>query len=170
MSLRHTCRIVLAVALALLGGGLGTIAQAAADWLPANVGPAARQELWPRYGWTTFQALYNPLWAAGLVLLLVALGPVLRPGGPRSTREIVQTIRPSRRDRWPGIISQLDYATIASELLGSGVSLTHLVAFALVAIKLLPAVPGHFSRAEYIALAGWIATGLVLRNRSRAIF
>jgi len=46
--------------------------------------------------------------------------------------EIVQTIRPSRPDRWPGIISQLGYATAASELLGSSVSLTHLVAYALV--------------------------------------
>ena len=44
-----------------------------------------------------------------------------------------------------------------------------LVAFALLAIKLLPAVPGHFSAAEYIALAGWIATGVVFRNRARTI-
>lgn len=38
-----------------------------------------------------------------------------------------------------------------------------LVAFVFVLLKLLPWVPGSFSRGEYIALGAWIATGLVLR-------
>jgi hypothetical protein len=47
-----------------------------------------------------------------------------------------------------------------------------LVAFVFVLLKLLPWVPGSFSRGEYIALAAWIATGIVLRltamlNRER---
>lgn len=50
----------------------------------------------------------------------------------RYTSDIVQTIRPSQRDRWPAIVSQLDYAAVATELLGPGVSLTQLVAYALV--------------------------------------
>ncbi len=44
-----------------------------------------------------------------------------------------------------------------------------LVAFALLAMKLLPVVPGHFSAAEYLALAAWIVVGLACRRRSRAI-
>jgi basic amino acid/polyamine antiporter, APA family len=41
-----------------------------------------------------------------------------------------------------------------------------LVAAALLAMKFLPAVPGHFSVAEYCALALWILTGLVFRRRA----
>ncbi|HKS71993.1 MAG TPA: APC family permease [Terriglobales bacterium] len=38
-----------------------------------------------------------------------------------------------------------------------------LVALFLVLMKLLPAMPGHFSIYEWIALAGWISIGIVLR-------
>ena len=41
-----------------------------------------------------------------------------------------------------------------------------LVATSLLAMKFLPSVPGHFSVAEYGALAVWIAAGLILRPRS----
>jgi basic amino acid/polyamine antiporter, APA family len=41
-----------------------------------------------------------------------------------------------------------------------------LVAVVLVAMKLLPSVPGHFSVAEYGALAAWILAGLVFRHRA----
>jgi basic amino acid/polyamine antiporter, APA family len=41
-----------------------------------------------------------------------------------------------------------------------------MVAFALIAMKLLPAVPGHFSVAEYFALAAWILAGLMCRHRA----
>jgi amino acid transporter len=40
-------------------------------------------------------------------------------------------------------------------------------AFALVAMKFLPIAPGHFSTAEYIALAFWLLLGLALRRRVR---
>ena len=39
-----------------------------------------------------------------------------------------------------------------------------LAALALVLMKFLPSFPGHFSRAEYIALAFWLLLGLVLRT------
>lgn len=48
-------------------------------------------------------------------------------------------------------------------------ALAALVALMLVAMKLLPAFPGHFSRAEWIALAIWLAIGgLMHRLRPRA--
>jgi basic amino acid/polyamine antiporter, APA family len=43
-----------------------------------------------------------------------------------------------------------------------------LVAFALIVMKLLPLVPGHFSVAEYLALGIWIFAGLALQRRGSA--
>jgi amino acid transporter len=40
-----------------------------------------------------------------------------------------------------------------------------LAAFALILMKFLPIFPGHFSVAEYIALAIWLFIGLILRRR-----
>jgi basic amino acid/polyamine antiporter, APA family len=42
-----------------------------------------------------------------------------------------------------------------------------LVASTLVAIKLLPGIPGHFSLAEYVALALWALAGLAFRRTPR---
>ncbi len=41
------------------------------------------------------------------------------------------------------------------------------VTLALLALKLLPVVPGHFTRWEWLSLAGWVALGLVLRVSRR---
>ncbi len=43
-----------------------------------------------------------------------------------------------------------------------------LVTLALLALKLLPVVPGHFTRWEWISLAGWAALGVALRSSGRA--
>ncbi len=43
-----------------------------------------------------------------------------------------------------------------------------LVALALVLMKILPFVPGHFSRYEWIACAGWVAVGVIMKRRGRA--
>lgn len=43
-----------------------------------------------------------------------------------------------------------------------------LVSLALVLMKWLPGVPGHFSLAEWVALGIWLALGLILHRRSRA--
>jgi hypothetical protein len=40
-------------------------------------------------------------------------------------------------------------------------------AFALVAMKFLPFAPGHFTVAEYIALAIWLLLGLLLWRRNK---
>ncbi len=80
-----------AVGLALAAGGVAFLALWAAEGVPSQLAASVRQELWPMYGWTTYEALHNPLWVAGLVLLLLALRPLLRPGGPRSGGEIAGT-------------------------------------------------------------------------------
>jgi len=41
------------------------------------------------------------------------------------------------------------------------------VSFALIAMKVLPMVPGHFTRAEWIALALWLAMGVLFRIAAR---
>jgi APA family basic amino acid/polyamine antiporter len=43
-----------------------------------------------------------------------------------------------------------------------------IAAFALVVMKFLPMSPGHFTSAEYIALAIWLLLGLVLRTRRKS--
>ncbi len=43
-----------------------------------------------------------------------------------------------------------------------------LVALALIAMKVLPFVPGHFSRYEWLALAGWVLLGAVAGRRGKA--
>jgi amino acid transporter len=46
-------------------------------------------------------------------------------------------------------------------------SLGILVAFVLLLMKLVPALPGHFSRAEWLALAIWLSLGAALHFRSK---
>ncbi len=44
-----------------------------------------------------------------------------------------------------------------------------LVSLLFLLMKILPVIPGHFSRAEWIALAIWLAIGLLLHWRPRAV-
>jgi hypothetical protein len=39
----------------------------------------------------------------------------------------------------------------------------------LILMKLVPAVPGHFTGAEWIALGIWLAIGLLLRRRAKTV-
>jgi amino acid transporter len=41
------------------------------------------------------------------------------------------------------------------------------VCAALILMKFLPSIPGHFTRVEYVALAAWIVLGLTARRRTR---
>jgi hypothetical protein len=66
----------------LLSGGWEFALTAASAALPAGVASAVRSELWYLFGWSTFAASYNPLWLAGLSLLLVILGRALAPDAP----------------------------------------------------------------------------------------
>lgn len=58
--------------------------------LPGAVAEHMERDLWPLYGWSGFGSLYNPLWIAALVLLLVTLRPLLQPGGPAGWRDYAQ--------------------------------------------------------------------------------
>jgi hypothetical protein len=75
--------------LVLLSGGLGYLVLLALPILPEPLRAAAGQDLWTAYGWSTFEATYNPLWVAGSALVLVALRPLLQRGGPRTARDRV---------------------------------------------------------------------------------
>jgi hypothetical protein len=39
----------------------------------------------------------------------------------------------------------------------------------LILMKLVPAVPGHFTGAEWIALGAWLAIGLLLQRRPNPV-
>ena len=71
-----------AALLVLLSGGWEFVLMALADALPRGVGDVVRENLWHLYGWSTFAAAYNPLWLAGLSLLLAFLARALAPEGP----------------------------------------------------------------------------------------
>jgi hypothetical protein len=75
--------------LAGLSGGIEWLAALVRPWLPAATAAVAKQDLWHLQGWSTFAALYNPLWVAGLALTLVALRPMLEPS-PQGRRDLVQ--------------------------------------------------------------------------------
>jgi len=63
-------------------------------------------------------------------------------------------------------------ACLSFWLVGKGLRLRFIAALGIVVslllllMKWLPVIPGHFSTAEWIALAAWLALGLLLRRRS----
>lgn len=81
---------VLASWLVMLAGGLEVVAERVVPYLPEQVGWQMQQDLWHLQGWNTFAASYNPLWVAALALTLVALLPLVRPGGPRGIRDALR--------------------------------------------------------------------------------
>lgn len=86
--LRNFRERLAACVLAGFAGGLEQLALPLADRLaPAALLGQVHQDLWHLYGWSTFQAAYNPLWLAGLALLLWTLPVLLQPGGPRRWNE-----------------------------------------------------------------------------------
>ena len=58
--------------------------------LPKPLYDVTFQDLWPLYGWNTFAALFNPLWAASLGLTLVTLEPMLKPMRPTRTQDLIR--------------------------------------------------------------------------------
>lgn len=67
-----------AAALVGLGGGLDVWLRPLAGVLPHAFGESLKNATWQAYGWSTFGAMYNPLWIAALVIMLVLLRPILR--------------------------------------------------------------------------------------------
>jgi len=57
--------------------------------------------------------------------------------------------------------SQAKSAAVECFIAGFGL----LVALAMLLMKVVPAVPGHFSKYEWLALAGWIVLGAVAHRR-----
>jgi hypothetical protein len=76
-----------AAGLVAFSGGLEPLALRLASTAMPATAPLVAQDLWHLYGWSSFGAFYNPLWIAGLVLLLLTLPPLLEPGGPRGWRQ-----------------------------------------------------------------------------------
>jgi len=53
------------------------------------------------------------------------------PNAKYTADDILQTIRPSVPDRWPGMINQLDYVVSSTELLGTDIDINFIVAHGL---------------------------------------
>jgi len=70
--------------LAALSGGLEFLVEPTLGAWPSEVASVAREDFWPMFGWSTFQAAYNPLWLAGLCLVLPLLQSALDPETTRS--------------------------------------------------------------------------------------
>ena len=71
-----------------LSGGVEFLAKLAAPWLPEPTRAVVVQDLWSLQGWSTFAALFNPLWIGGLTLTLLALEPVLDPAREPNGRRL----------------------------------------------------------------------------------
>lgn len=73
--------------LVALSGGVEFLVTLNLDALPHTVADTVRGDFWPMFGWSTFQAAYNPLWMAGLALLVPLLGAALDPAWTSSPRK-----------------------------------------------------------------------------------
>lgn len=79
---------LLAAMLVAFAGGVEFLAHATLSWWPAAWHRPLFESISDDYGWSTFAALFNPLWGAGLTLALLALRPVLKPKpGPRRSAD-----------------------------------------------------------------------------------
>jgi hypothetical protein len=70
---------VWAVWLVALSGGLDWLARLVIPILPSHVAETVTLQLSGLLGWNTFGALWNPLWVAGMTLLLVFVTPLISP-------------------------------------------------------------------------------------------
>jgi len=79
-----------------------------------------------------------------------SLGP-----NPRYTADALQTIRSPVRDPWPAMIAQLDYIAAATEASGTGIGMSHVLAYGLLAgltihdIPVLRRVAGEPTSIDY---------------------
>lgn len=75
---------VLCCLLVGLSGGVDWLVEPLLRLAPPGVAWQFGMSTQDVFGWSTFEAMFNPLWIAGLTLCLVALGPILAPRGPRT--------------------------------------------------------------------------------------
>jgi hypothetical protein len=78
-----------AMFLLFFSGGVAYLVRWTAPYLPPALGGKLALDTATVYGWSTFEAAFNPLWLAGLTLALVSLRPLLQPGGPRDWRDLL---------------------------------------------------------------------------------
>ena len=83
-------RRLFAVCLVAFSGGLEFIAVATLNAWPPRLRDLIVEAISNDQGWSTFAALNNPLWIAGLTLSLLALRPVLKPAGTQRLRDWCQ--------------------------------------------------------------------------------
>ena len=69
--------------LVALSGGLEFLLQPTFGLWPPDVANVLREDFWAMFGWSTFEAAYNPLWLAGLCLVVPLLQAALDPQAPR---------------------------------------------------------------------------------------
>lgn len=82
---------LMTIVLVAFSGGLELLVLPTVSRWPQELQTVAYQALSDDQGWNTFAALYNPLWIAGLTCTLIALRPVVQPGGPRNLTQWAQT-------------------------------------------------------------------------------
>ena len=63
------------------------------------------------------------------------------PNAKYTADDILQTIRPSVPDRWPGMINQLDYVASSTELLGTDIDINFIVAHGLLIGLMIHDIP-----------------------------
>lgn len=78
-----------ATALVGLSGGIEGFLKPLTAFVPESISEPFIQSTWHMYGWNTFEAMFNPLWIAGLIVTLVVLRPVLDPKGPQTKSHFV---------------------------------------------------------------------------------
>jgi APA family basic amino acid/polyamine antiporter len=87
-------------------------------------------------------------WLASCLSLLIVASRPASAGLPSATQSVAKGFQPARPAKLQII------ATLGAT-----------AALALVLMKFLPIAPGHFTTAEYIALAIWLLLGAILRVR-----
>jgi hypothetical protein len=85
-------RRMIASCLVGFSGGLELLLLATLNYWPTSSRNVVLEALSDDHGWSTFAALNNPLWVAGLTLTLVALRPLMQSGGPTRGRDWVQFV------------------------------------------------------------------------------
>ena len=82
---------LMTIVLVAFSGGLELLVLPTVNRWPLELQTVGYQALSDDQGWNTFAALYNPLWIAGLTCTLIALRPVVQPGGPQNLTQWAQT-------------------------------------------------------------------------------
>jgi len=87
----HRTRLIGCV-LVGLSGGIDWLVEPLLRLAPRGVEWEFSRATQDVFGWSTFEALFNPLWIAGLTLSLVVLQPILTPRGPTRARDVVAIV------------------------------------------------------------------------------